>query len=106
MFEFSSVLAKGVIQKGYDKFVQHIEFKRFIGAGTEQLRRELCLNIEIISEFIPISKHKTAIEVIQYANAFEEMKTSSFDSIANGVIPLSLLFPNEIDGDIYTKTIP
>ena len=104
MFDIASVFAKGVIEKGYDAFVKNNEFKHFTSAVKEQLRRELRLNVEIISELIPNSKEHKAIEVIHHNKAFEAMGTTAFDSIASGVVPLSKLLSDEIEPKIYSKT--
>lgn len=104
MFDIASVFAKGVIEKGYDAFVKNNEFKHFTSAVKEQLRRELRLNVEIISELIPNSIDNKAIEVIHYSKAFEAMGTTAFDSIASGVVPLSKLLLDEIEPKIYSKT--
>lgn len=62
------------------------------------------LNVEIISELIPDSEDYKGIEVIHHSKAFEAMRTTAFDSIASGVVPLSKLLSNEIDSKIYSKT--
>ncbi len=104
MFDIASAFAKGVIEKGYDAFVKNNEFRYFTSAVKEQLRRELRLNIEIVSELIPNSKNNKSMEVIHHNKAFEAMGTTAFDSIASGVIPLSKLLSDEIDSKIYSKT--
>jgi hypothetical protein len=104
MFDITSAIAKGVIEKGYEAFVKNNEYKYLTSAVKEQLRREMRLNVEIISELIPNSKDYKAIEVIHYNKAFEALRTTAFDSIASGIVPLSKLLSNEIDSKIYSKT--
>ena len=104
MFEIASVFAKGVFDRGYDALVKHKDFHLLVAAIKEQLRRELRLNVEIISELIPNSNDYKGIEVIHHNKAFEAMGTTAFDSIASGVVPLSKLLSDEIEPKIYSKT--
>lgn len=106
MVEIASVFAKSIFEKGYDTLVKHKDFNLLVAAIKEQLKRELRLNVEIISELIPNSKDYKAMEVILYNKAFEAMKTTAFDSIASGVVPLSKLLSSEINPKIYSKTKP
>ena len=104
MLEIASVFAKSIFEKGYDAILKHKDFNLLVAAVKEQLRRELRLNVEIASEFIPNSKEYKAMEVINYNKAFEAMRTTAFDSIASGVVPLSKLLSDEIEPKIYSKT--
>ena len=104
MLEIASVFAKSIFEKGYHAILKHKDFNLLVAAVKEQLRRELRLNVEIASEFIPNSKEYKAMEVINYNKAFEAMRTTAFDAIASGVIPFSELLPSEINPKIYSKT--
>lgn len=104
MLEIASIVAKSIFEKGYDTFVTSNDFKLLKTAVKEQLKRELRLNVNIITELIPNSSNYKAVEVIHYYKAFEAMRTTAFDSITSGVVPLSKLLSNELDSKIYSTT--
>lgn len=105
MIEIISAFAKTILERGYDSLLEHKGFKRLVGAIKEQIRRELRLNVEIIDEsFSAAEVSGKSIEPNKNNTAFGLIKTSTFDSISKGAIPLSVLLSEEIDVKVYPKT--
>jgi len=105
MIEIISTLAKTILERGYESLSEHKGFKRLVRAIKEQIRRELRLNVEIIDEsFSAAEVSGKSIEPNKSNTAFGLIRTSTFDSISTGDLPLSILLSEEIDVKIYPKT--
>ncbi len=102
MVDIISSLAKSIFEKGYEYVANRKEFQNYKNAVKEQLKRELRLNLEIISEFFPASEYKQPIAVSQYASAFSLIKTEAFQKISDGEIPLSMLLSEIFDKSVFT----
>ena len=102
MLDIVSSLAKSLLEKGYEYVANRKEFQNYQKTVKEQLKRELRLNVEIISEFFPAAEYKQSITVSQYAPAFSLIKTEIFQKISNGEIPLSLLLYEKFDKALLT----
>ena len=100
MLDILSSLAKVLLEKGYEYIANTKEFKNYKKSVKEQLRRELRLNIEIISEFFPAAEYKKPILVSHYASAFSLVRTEVFQKISTGEIPLSLLLSETFDKSV------
>jgi len=68
MVDIICSLAKGILEKGYEYVANKKEFQNYKNAVKEHLKRELRLNLEIISEFFPAAEYKQPIAVSQHAS--------------------------------------
>lgn len=100
MLDIVASLAKSFLEKGYEYVANRTEFQNYKKAVKEQLKRELRLNVEIVSEFFPAAEYKQPIAVSQYASVFALIKTEIFQKISNGEIPLSLLLSEPFDKSV------
>ncbi len=100
MFDLLFGPAKMLIEKGMDHFKKSEELKNLTFVIKDKILRETRFNLEIVQQLL---RRVEAKEKGAQLALIKAIRTSAFDELDRGNIPISFLFPSGVDKGNWPK---
>jgi glycyl-tRNA synthetase alpha subunit len=90
-----------ILKKGMEWYTKHGEFKNLVQIVQAKIIRETKFNLEVFNEIEKILNNAEDNAEERVSCLIQMLRSSAFESIDNGIIPLNKFFPQELKKEFY-----